>query len=796
MKAFKTRNYKIEIDFNSDEFYNSSESYWNNVFKRIKQKKFTGVVFYAGYDPFYHLLDFSAFPEAFEGDKVKQKRRKDKLNLILNIAKKNSLNTLIQKYLSHFSVEIGKHIGINLEKGGSARLAGKNHPMVLEYCRFCYREMLKQFPNLNGFVINFESYSSCKFVLDALVHECNKSKTPPILFFRLWSMFDVEGMKKIVDEYHGKCIFGHKIASFGDTFNLPYADSHFYEWKNHILNVEYAHIAGHCHNCSTNIYGIIWADYDFVQELLADSLRKGADSLTFNTCEDLLHDDIVNEKEEITLGHYNALHLEAASDFFAGKCKSINERISFYAKTLKIDNCAAKYLYNAIKNLSKSETLAYQQFHITSNFESQIIPHRDSLIQDPFFYMPCSEHSFATKRPSRHWLPKVKDFPTAQKNELQYILDYVDPEKQNASRNPRKLAAEIKKTCDAADFWTKKYINEVGAERGEALLDVINTNNAVGMWVYHQIHAAIYCYSAYFKKQRPSIISCLKKGLDELKCVAKIEQDKAILKRIKRGFFFFNFPDITRLISTLSNTIKILEREKSLPSEIYIDFLRSRIEYNEIRRFFRGGYAHRVCDQEKAVKQLKKSKKFAEKSYSKLVEKRKNSKYLKAVNSWITFLNDEINTFSRKQMNCLYEKIPDTFTSLVHEQCFRAGEHFFSDFSDFIKINTYHRNDDELSFKLSYDSDALTIVFREENIDIKQRLAIWEKYKDTGEDRGFLRVFLISDIKSQEKNKRYIILIFCLKGIYVFLMVRSITSIQILSIKNHHGRILLEFHGN
>jgi len=309
---FKSFIYKYELPLGSDALFERDDDYWECLCDGIASRGFTGIVFYAGYHPFSKVLDYKNMPEAAEGSARNRTRTRNRLNQILAIAKKYNLQTFIQHYVMHFTANLAKSAGLNIKLGSYARLAGYDVPAVRDYCRYCYREIFKQCPDLDGLYFNFESVSSvCKHVTETAIREANKMKKKPIFFYRLWGMLDPEGMNKVVKAYKGRSIFGHKIPERADVYHMPVADSRVREWKKAVPGIEFAFLAGPCHNCATNIEAQVWADYDFMQTMLADAKAKGADSISFNSSQDLLSPRMQPFNAKTTpLSIYNILHLE------------------------------------------------------------------------------------------------------------------------------------------------------------------------------------------------------------------------------------------------------------------------------------------------------------------------------------------------------------------------------------------------------------------------------------------------------------------------------------------------------
>lgn len=758
--AFRTRIYKYELGLGGDGLFRRSGDFWEYMFGEIAKRGFNGVVFYAGAHPFEHILDYETFPEAAEGGAEERAKRREAFNRILEKAHAQGLRTFIQHYIMHFPRALARRVGLDIREGGYARLAGYDLPLIRDYCRYCYREVFRQCPDLDGLYFNFESVgSACDHVIDTAVRECNAMEKRPVFVFRLWGMRDMAGMRRVVEAYKGRSILAHKAADTADVYHAPVADSRAHEWKKAVPGAEYMHIAGPCHNCATNIADQVWADYDYVQTLLADGKAKKVDSLSFHSSVDILAARFEPFDAKTTpFSLYNILHLEAAGDAFRGRTRSEKERGELMAEWLGVSAAAGRALYMAVRETSQAVPLAEEQALVTSNLEGFWLRPRSSLIQNPFIYQPVSELRTSRSRAYRSrggWVPKEKDFPCGRGDDVQYIIDYVDPSKPVAKRNPKVIASEIKRSSEAAMRWGRKYAKLAGREKGGHLMRFLEINHAVGMWAYHNIMAGIAFYSVYFAKSMGAVIRLLEKGIAELEKARRIEKDPVYHRRIIRVFFFYRRNDLDGEIAAAKRALRLLKRAKP-PMKAFSKYLASRVEYNEIMRFFRADYDHGERERRRAAKQLNRAMAPAKESCS-MLKGKKEARFAKAVDSWMQFIEEEKAALKAKSMDCGMKGAGAPFVALRHEQCFRWGELYSDDFAEFVEAGDFHRNTDHLSFKVERDGEGLVVTLREEGIEMEQRLKQWEAFKGKGDDRGFLRVFLAADVKALEAKRRGVV---------------------------------------
>ena len=283
------------------------------------------MVFYSHYHPFEYYLDYEEFPEAPAPSKRDRARTLKGLKTAFGVARAFGLDTFMQHYLTHFPHGLAKahNIIFQAEKAGS-RLSALDHPVVDAYTRYVYRRTFEILPELSGFYINFESApNSSAFLERTLLPEALTAKTPPQLVFRLWDFNSPKAMRGILKTFPGKLRLAHKVQDRADYYYWPKADPRVIEWKENFPDTEFMFLVGPCHNCGTVQARYLWSDPAFVQGLLADVQKKGADSFAFHTIYELLAQDIdakrVIKPHEMHMALLNRGHLDAAVDYVRGE---------------------------------------------------------------------------------------------------------------------------------------------------------------------------------------------------------------------------------------------------------------------------------------------------------------------------------------------------------------------------------------------------------------------------------------------------------------------------------------------
>ncbi|MFH1706694.1 MAG: hypothetical protein ABIF71_02095 [Planctomycetota bacterium] len=150
---YKTFNYKLQIRLEGDELARRTDLFWQYLFREVAARGFTGVVFYGEEHPFEHVLDYKTFPHAIATPAAVRTRQREAFNRML--AHAYGLKTFVQHYVWHFPAAPAKHAGLDIREGGYARLSGYDIPVIVDYCRYCYREVFRQCPDLDGLYFNF-----------------------------------------------------------------------------------------------------------------------------------------------------------------------------------------------------------------------------------------------------------------------------------------------------------------------------------------------------------------------------------------------------------------------------------------------------------------------------------------------------------------------------------------------------------------------------------------------------------------------------------------------------------------
>ncbi len=752
---FRTRNYKHELRLSAAgdrSILNYTDEVWETMMSQIAAHDFTGIVFYAGYHPFEYFLDYREMPDVADQPADHRDAVRQRLARGLEIAHKHGLTTFIQHYVGHFSEALMqkyaiKHLG---------RLSDIDHPEVERYTRYCYRAAFEQLPHLDGLYFNYESAASgWRHVINTAIPEFNAMAHKPIMAHRLWGFTDVEGMRKMIETYQGRVILGHKIPDTNDTYYLPCADSRVMEWKKRLgKDIEWMFLIGPCHNCGTNLCDQLWGDYEFVQAILEDARRKGADSFSFHTINEFFSPDMpagvkVFSDREKSLTRFNRMHLQAVVDYVRGVSKSPVQRAAALAQRVGVDEKAAPALLATVESSSQLVLLAYQQSCFTSSYEGYRNSGYRNHIQDPFMFFHASELSHQAKRPTwgkyrleESWVRKSIDTPVGPENFLQYIIDYVDPKKRKTTRNPKVLADLLKKNLVASATALRQYRKLAGAAAADQLEPFVRINSTNGELAMREITAALDLYKVYFAANKAAAVKALKSGLKELKRLQSLVNttDKALMQQAKRVYMFTDGPDYQAEIDLAEKALAKITKAK-FPFAAYQAYMESRRLFNEIRRWIRPGRSYDRDGIDQAAELLEKSLAAATRCIA-ILRKNKLLALADNVRTWLDYVAMEL-AFTRPPAATCAARPTEQFLGFHRNHAFRFGEPFTEDFLGFFEPSNYRR-DTGLSFQIWHTDDALVVQVREQGVDMATRLAWWDKCKGDSSSLSFITRVLVS----------------------------------------------------
>jgi hypothetical protein len=117
------------------------------------------------------------------------------------------------------------------------------------------------------------------------------------------------------------------------------------------------------------------------------------------------------------------------------------------------------------------------------------------------------------------------------------------------------------------------------------------------------------------------------------------------------------------------------------------------------------------------------------------------------VTDWLLFLQTQIAQMTPPEAVCTTE--PGRELPMFWDHAFRAGEHSVEDFQGFFK-KTFLARESKLAIRIRRTPTELVVAMRERDIDPKQRLAQWERYRGSGSDCFVERVYVDVDGKGRD----------------------------------------------
>ncbi len=701
---------------------------WEAWLDDVARRGFTGIVFYTEYHPFQQVLSYDHFPHAAVGRPRDRERIRNKLNAILHAARARGLQTLLQHYVGHFTEPLARHIGLPIREWGG-RLAGYEHPEVLAYQRFCYREVFQQCPALSGLVFNYESAPNAgSLVLDTAVTEANAMERKPVFLHRLWGFNDMAAMQRLVKAYRGTSLVAHKITDTKDVYAFARADSRITDWKAALPGTDFLYVVGPCHNCAANLARIVWSDYDFVQDLLKDGAARGCDGFSFHQVNDSIAHDSVP-------GALNVLHLEAMTDFMAGRHRSPRVRRRMLAAATDCRPVAAADLDTALTALSRPILRTYRQFCADSAHEGYLNPGRHTFTQDPFYYYPATALNDQTRgmwRPVRtdlSWIPKTRPAPVTRAGATQHILDYVDPHRPAATDSPARIAAAIEADCRRATHALAR-LRRSDPPTFRRLRDPAGANLVSARRAALEIRTAIAAYAIYFCKTRAAARARVREA------IRYAAQDRALARqgvtKRERCWHTGMQPSVLRNLKTLKRHLE----EGCFRPSAFEAFMASRREYNEIRRTIRGYRLHDASSLRLVRKHLRKALAQADAA----LRLDEGGRHREPVMAWREFVAGELEHTNLPGLT-LTPGAAVGDLPLFRDHAFRSGEDYTEDFLGFFRPYDYARNL-SLSLAVAWEPDALVMTLRETGLDVNSRRARWNAFAETDDLSYVFRVYL------------------------------------------------------
>ncbi len=723
--------YKREISFQRpDSPLAQPPERWDAFFAEIVRRGFNGFVIYSTYHPFQFILDYRGFPAAAEASPAGRRRTRERLNRVLALAHRRGLTTFLQHYVGHFTPALGRRLGLGLRESEATRLAGFEHPLIRNYLRYGYRAIFRQCPDLDGLYFNYESCgANAGLVLDTAIREANRMARHPVFLHRLWGFSVPRLMRRLVDAYRGLSLVSHKISDTKDTYFYPSADTRVREWKRHLPGAPFLFEVGPCHNCAANLARTLWSDYDFVRDLLDDAARKGCDGFSFHQVNDAVAADT-------PLGRLNVLHLEAMTDFIRGVRKTPRQQAAALAAATGSRGRNAARLYRAITAASRPVILAHQQFCLDSAFDGWLNPGRHSLTQEPFFYYPATELndqtrlSWSSVRTDTSWLQKTERNNVTPPRYTQYILDYVNPRRPRALLPPPAIAAEIARCCNTAARALRGYRDAPGAVRRAEIEPYIRAHGASGLHAAHEIRAAIETYALYFA---PSPAACLRHIERALGRLRRDRQAPAVRLPGNLKPWYAGMP-ARAAIEKLLRLRQFVAGGRFRP-DAFRTFVRSRAEYNEIRRTARAFRLLRGPVLAAAARQLQASLRLADEA----VGLARGTPQETPCAAWRDFVRLELDRMRPPETDCP-RRGPSGALRLYHDDCFRTGEDHLDDFLGFFEPQDYTYRAD-LWFSVGQDGNGITVTLEERGVDPKARRARWREFARASDLTYVMRLY-------------------------------------------------------
>ena len=237
-----------------------SDAFIEAFFQQVVSRHFNAVcVLRGGTTPSNGSSTTMAWEHATDKPADLRKRNFDALSRFYGMARKYGLRTFLHHYVLALHAGLGP-ITCNwaCRRRARALLRSITRPSRSTTATFIVARSRRS-PSLDGLYMNFESGGDAvPFMRKTLLAVANSLPKKPVLFFRLWGVTDVEGMKGLLADYTGPKGLIHKSHDTNDVYYYPVADDRVKVWKKAIPGIEFTFSVGPCHNCGTNISQKLW----------------------------------------------------------------------------------------------------------------------------------------------------------------------------------------------------------------------------------------------------------------------------------------------------------------------------------------------------------------------------------------------------------------------------------------------------------------------------------------------------------------------------------------------------------
>ncbi len=766
---FNTRNYKLEVSFTENErrfpITKYTPEFWDSFCRKLLEHRFNGLVIYPGtYHPFENLLDYREYAKLPLLSREERAANLEALNLGLKTAKEYGLRTFLQNYILGFTPAVAAFFKLPFYKEGDKDVArGRlSDDKIAAYWKYCYRRLFELCPDLSGLYMNYESSGDAfDFIKATAVSALNAMEKKPILMHRIWSTSAPEKLAGVIKAYRGKSMFSHKITDSADSYIYPTADSRLAEWKKYMPGVEAMYLVGPCHNCGNNIDRVLWTDEDYLNAIIRDAKKKGADSISFHTVMDPLASylpskGIIKDVSE-NLGWLCYFHMKTVADAISGRTPGVKERVAQYAEHFGVSLETASKLRSLIGVSSKIVPLLHVQFYNCGNSEGWQLKGWKNFIQEPFFLRPyCALNDLAKKDPWNIslWLSKKVNAKVAP-DEHQLIIDYVNPKKKKASQNPLKVAELLRGYALRSAAGVIKLSGKMDPARYKTLAFYVDVNTRIGIWNAEEILAGIDFYSCYFSVSCGGFLKHYKNGLKHLQLGAKQVRgrDPRTEPLVRWSGHLLNWLspyDIEGYISDAENALSVFEKGE-FPFGIFRMYLQSRMTHNEIRRDFRPHELHSPKSMAKAGHFLDKALALGNKCLKAAEKVPQASPFLPRIEDWNNYLVYEKNRLKTGVFHVKPEGASGVaeYAALGTDHCFNYGDDFWNDFTSFF-IKGQYLPVSKLEFSLSAGKTEIVFNLTQSGCSVQELEKIWDNIIRTDGEFWFLRLQIAATNNGKE----------------------------------------------
>lgn len=489
----------------------TSDAFWVGLFRQMSEMRLNGLWFWGDIEFETQLIWNKEFPEARLLTKTEWQRRKKRFEFVLSTAAEYGIEVYINLRLGHCPEPFLEHH--NILRRNVTSEGGEDSPIVRKYAASCVGQLLDTYPQLGGFWLYFESLPDAYgFLRDGAVRPMLKRKRPLKLFSRTWFLCHPDRLQEVAKLTRGSPVrlyLPHKHHA--DRYHAPNPHPRIRNWIKEAPDADVLMMTGPCHTTAGHghIITSLWADKDYVQELLYKAHGMGVRNISFNTIGEQFDKpaaDKVFSKTERMLTRFTKTHLAMAARYMwkVEARADAKEWEAYLKQAYDLRNGGEKPLLQLLTQTSRTPCLCTLQFFGNPpNFEHPYLATTASSIGDK----PDECDQFCAFIP-----PRLKQVS----GEYLRAIDHINGEKNGHA--PLQTIDELNRAVAQSRKHLEAFLaKEPGFAKPRELKALVEMNSARAEYHAHSIRAQLALFSLFKCASLDTFQRKIENGLDSLR---------------------------------------------------------------------------------------------------------------------------------------------------------------------------------------------------------------------------------------------------------------------------------------